>query len=133
MKKNRLAYAVEKCFKNSNMVSDAAIADLQPFQELLETLTKTASKKTHYDNLDKWSEQVFKYIHKMLKKYRFKNGGLEQPVDARFWWNVYDIASSCVYSPNLETQVATHHASAFERNESLKKDIKQLQELLQNR
>ena len=129
-KKINLAYSVEKCYLDSNGVSDEAISDLQLFYDHLDSLSKTASKQTHYDRLDEWSGNVYKFVEKMLKKYGFINGSQLQNINAKFWWNVYSIVSHCVYSPNLETKVSTNHSSAFERNESIKKDIKQLQELL---
>lgn len=131
--KIRIPYTVQKCYDNSKGVSEKAILDLRLLETLLNELTETASKHTHYDRLDEWSEPIFELLNKMLMKYGFINGGgSEQPIDATFWWNIYDIVSSCIYSSNLESLTAAHHSSAFERNESLKKDFIQLQNLLNN-
>jgi hypothetical protein len=107
-----------------------AFQELTEFLELLRGLSKTASKQTHYHKLDEWSDAVYGFVHKMLDKYGFINGGaargLEQLRDAEFWWKIYAIVGSVCYSPHLKTQVAWHHSSAWERNEALIADIEQL-------
>lgn len=115
-------------------VSDECASDVKQFKELLDELSETTSKETHYHNLDKWSDQAYGHVHDMLKKYGFKNGDVEankKNPDASFWWSIYGIVSFCIYSPNLETQVANHHSSAWERNEALRKDIQDLLNLLE--
>ncbi len=67
----------------------------------------------------------------MLNKYGFVNGGPNQNPEARFWWStVYNTMSHITYSKYLETKTARHHASAFERNEALVKELKDIMKTL---
>ncbi len=112
-----------------SVTNEEVLKDLQKYQELLTSLSDTASKKTHYDNLNDWSDKAYGYIHDMLKKYGFKNGDVEannKNPDARFWWAVYGVLSSITYSPYLKTEVALHHSSAYERNEAMIQEVKTL-------
>lgn len=100
--------------------------DLFPFLDVIESQTDVASKSTHYHNLDEWNDVIYDYIRSMLKKYKFKNGDVEANAknpQASFWWAIYGLKGSIIYSPSLKTEVATHHASAFERNEALKAEV----------
>ena len=68
----------------------------------------------------------------MLKKYGFVNGEPEinaKNFKATFWWQIYDLVSNIIYSPNLKTEVFSHHSSAYERNEAL---IIEVNYILQN-
>lgn len=112
-----------------NVISDNVKKDLFAYHALLKTLSNEASKNTHYDNLDAWSNKAYAYIHDMLKKYGFKNGDVEannKNTDARFWWTIYGVLSSITYSPFLKTDVSLHHSSAYERNEAMVQEIKSL-------
>lgn len=100
--------------------------DFKGLISLLEELRGVASKQTHYHNLDEWSTLVYDYIYNMLKKYNFKNGDMEtnnKNPKALFWWEVYYVFSSIIYSPNLKSKVANHHSSAYERNEAFIKEL----------
>ncbi len=106
--------------------------DLKLYYNLLQSLSSTASKKTHYDKLNEWSDKAYGFIHDMLKKYGFKNGQPEVNKlnnDASFWWAIYGVLSSICYSPYLETEVAIHHSSAWERNKAMIAEMKSLIDL----
>ena len=128
----KYSYSVEELSKTEKP-SIITINDFNGFKLLLEKLSKTASTNTHYDKLDEWSEQVYKYVHTMLEKNGFVNGDVEANkgnVDANFWFSIYGVVSSVIYSPHFKTKVAPHHSSAWERNEALKKEINDVQTFL---
>ena len=126
--KTDLSYRLKKALETP--VGEQAFDDLKKYLEYLIGLRETACKETHYTRLDEWNVKAYGFIHKMLDKYGFINGGaamsLEQPRDAEFWWGIYSVVSGVCYSRNLKTSVANHHASAWERNEALIADIEQL-------
>jgi hypothetical protein len=122
----KCSHRVQEIINNSENVSDKCKHDLLVYLNLINELSKTASKKTHYVNLEEWTSSAYGFIHKMLKKYKFVNGDPEansKLPNASFWWNIFWILSSIQYSPNLNTNVEPHHSSAWERNEALKLDI----------
>ena len=127
-KKKRIAYRVQEAMKTS--VGLDAFQELTEFMELLRSLSETASKETHYHKLDEWSDAVYGFVHKKLDEHGFINGGAamgkEQPRDAEFWWKVYAIVGSVIYSPNLNSVTEYHHSSAWERNEALLADVSDL-------
>lgn len=102
-------------------------AELNTFLAFIGALRESASKGTHYHKLDEWSKPVYQQIHQFLHKHGFINGGaarnLSQPPLADMWWSVYSMMSSIIHSPYLKTEVADHHASAYERNEALIEEI----------
>lgn len=103
-------------------VSDKARKHLLKFIKLVESKQETASKGTHYDGLDGWSNGIYDFLHDALKKFGFVNGDPEtnsKNPDAKFWWEVYGLVSFLIYSRYLETKVANHHSSAYERNRAL--------------
>jgi hypothetical protein len=107
--------------------SAEAITDLKAYADYVEGLRTIASEKTHYHDLNVWSDKAYEFIHAMLKKYGFVNGDPEANAllpDATLWWMVYGLISNVIYSPHLKTQVAYHHASAYERNEALILELK---------
>lgn len=123
----RYSYSVRKVLETIKP-SDACLQDLVVFKEIVDSLASSASKETHYHNLNQWSDQVYEFIHKMLDKYGFINGNVaanEKNVDASFWWKIYSVVGSLIYSPNLKplVLVANHHSSAYDRNEALRKDL----------
>ena len=121
-KPTRMSYSVLETINALSNASLDAVTDLQYFVGVLEKLRKTASKRTHYGDLNLWSNAVFGYVHDMLKKHKFVNGDPEANTllpDAMFWWKVYSIVSNVIYSPHLKSEVAYHHSSAYERNEAL--------------
>jgi hypothetical protein len=125
-KVDNYSYRVMEIRKMIAAVSIDALTDLQDFKLLVEKLRITASKKTHYQDLDKWSNEVHEYVGNMLKKYGFVNGNPEANAlipDVSFWWNIYCLLSNVIYSPHLVSEVSSHHSSAFERNEALIKEI----------
>ena len=126
MKISKCGHRVQETIDNSENVSEKCKQDLLVYLQHINDLSKTASKYTHYDKLNEWSESAYGFIHKMLKKYKFVNGNPEANAklpDASFWWNIYGVISNIHYSPNLQTKVAAHHSSAWERNEALRLDI----------
>lgn len=131
----KLPYWIERLFEEVEIekVSQQAKDDLKGFYSLIIEQKSLASKNTHYDKLNEWSDPLYAYIHKMLQKYRFVNGNPEankKLPDALFWWGIYLCMSNVIYSLNLNTQVARHHASAWERNEVLVIEVLQLMEML---
>ncbi|RPI84081.1 MAG: hypothetical protein EHM34_04260 [Nitrosopumilales archaeon] len=131
IKEPNVSAALEDCIKCKD-VSQQAYEDLLVFMAVLEGQRACASKDYHYKDLFYWDEAVYGFVRKMLTKYKFINGGaamgLEQPADANFWWQVYGLVSNVCYSPNLHSKVASHHSSAFERNEALITDVQILME-----
>jgi len=121
-KKDEISNSLLECIEAVN-VSSAAFDDLRAYEKWLVGLRETASKQTHYHRLSEWSDKSYGYIHKMLDKYGFINGGKDQNSDAGFWWKVYGLLGSVCYSPHLRTRVAPHHSSAWERNEAMITDI----------
>jgi hypothetical protein len=98
------------------------IDELKEFLVLAIELRNTASKHTHYKDLDSWSNKVYDFIHKKLKRHGFVNGEPElnrKNLNASVWRAIYGGFGSIVYSPHLKTEVSLHHSSAFERNEAL--------------
>jgi len=96
-------------------------------------LREVASKKTHYQELDQWSDAVFGYAHRMLKRTGFKNGRPEENAknpSATLWWAIYGVVGSIIHSQYLQTRVASHHSSAWERNEALIMELQDLDDLL---
>lgn len=125
-KPTRFSYSVLETINALPNASLDAVTDLQYFVGVLEKLRETASKKTHYGDLNLWSDAAFGYVHDMLKKHKFVSGDPEANAllpDATFWWKVYSIVSNVIYSPHLKSEVAYHHSSAYERNEALIKEI----------
>lgn len=109
--------------------SSEALNDIKDYLEIITSLSDTASKKTHYDNLNEWSTKAYDFIHLSLKKYGFANGQPEvnkKNPNALLWWNIYGMLSSITYSPNIRTEVSLHHSSAFERNEAMRMDLELL-------
>ena len=107
--------------------------DIKEYLSLIKELSNTASKKTHYDNLNVWSDAAYPFIHDRLKKYGFANGQPEvnkKNPNASLWWMIYQLLSNITYSPNLRTEVSSHHSSAFERNEAMRMDLEKLIEKL---
>jgi len=103
------------------------------FKRMCIGMRDTASKKTHYQDLDEWSDVVFGYVHKMLKKTGFKNGRPEENAknpSTTLWWVIYGVVGSITHSQYLQTRVASHHSSAWECNEALIMELQDLTELL---
>ena len=127
MKEVKNSYSVNECLAH-DQPSKECLDDLVSFKSFLDSMTDKASKETHYEKLNDWSDPIFQYVHSMLKKYGFKNGDPEansKNVNASFWWKIYSVVSNVIYSTNLKPEilVALHHSSAYDRNEALKKDI----------
>ena len=115
---------------DASIEAKVAVTD---FKRICIGMRDTASKQTHYQNLDQWSGVVYGYIHKMLKKTGFKNGKPEENAknpSATLWWTIYGEVSSITYSQYLQTKVARHHSSAWERNEALIMELDDLIKLL---
>lgn len=117
----KLSHRTKKLVSSLENVPKKCLEDLVSFKEILVYLRETASKHTHYHKLDEWSNVVYKFIHDKLDENGFKNGDPEandKNPGARFWWHIYGIMGGIHYSRHLNTQVANHHSSAFERNEA---------------
>lgn len=89
--------------------------DLCLFHQWLQEASEWASMDTHYQELDEWWKPYHQIIDVNLKKYGFINGVGAPNDDAKLWWNI--CGSDPAWSPNLITQVANHHSSAWSRNE----------------
>lgn len=112
----------QDCINALKTVSDECKSDLHAYHHKVIEWQNTASKRTHYDQLEDWSNPAYGFIHDMLHKYGFVNGDPEanaKNANASFWWNVYGLLGSIIYSPYLKSEVAYHHSSAFERNRAL--------------
>lgn len=115
---------------DASIEAKVAVTD---FKRMCIGMRDTASKQTHYQNLDQWNDVVYGYIHKMLKKTGFKNGQSEENAknpSATLWWTIYGAVGSITYSHYLKTKVALHHSSAWERNEALIKELDDLTMIL---
>ena len=127
-KEKKFSHTVEKCFKLET--SRESFDDLTIFLEKLQELDKTASKGTHYHNLNDWTRPNYDFLHNQLEKYGFIEAaplkGLTQPMDAKFWCTVYDVMGSVIYSVHLKSKAAYHHSSAWERNQALMADIQDI-------
>jgi len=113
--------------------SEEAKVAVTDFKQMCIGLREVASKKTHYQDLDEWSDVVFGYVRKMLKKTGFKNGRPEENAknpNATLWWAIYGMVGNITYSQYLQTRVARHHSSAWERNEALIMELQDLDDLL---
>jgi len=119
-------YQQELISKEKN--ANGCLSELVEFLEFLNNLNP--SKKTHYQDLDIWSDEVYNFIRAKLEKHGFIQAaplkGVEQPPKAKLWWLVYGLVGAVIHSPNLKTEVAHHHSSAFEQNEALKTDLKEI-------
>ena len=101
--------------------------DFKEFKTLLVSFIQTASKRYGYDRLEEWEKPVYGYLHSMLDKYGFENGEDNgENKDGLFWWEIYQKTSNITHSRYLETEVARHHASAWERNAALRKEMIQI-------
>ena len=124
----KFSYSVQKCLEANT--SKMSFNDLNTFLVRLQELDAKASKKTHYEKLDEWLDTVYDFLHKQLNKYGFINGGAamgkEQPTDAAFWWAVYNVMSSVIYSIHLKSVTEYHHSSAWERSQALMADIQDI-------
>lgn len=123
--KDKISYSLGKVLETKE-ISLNSFNDLRNLLPLLERLSLTASKQTHYDKLEEWETKVYEYIREKLSKYGFVNGEPEknrENPEAIFWFNVYSLMSNITYSKNLETEVEARKSSAYERNQALIKDI----------
>jgi hypothetical protein len=115
--------------KEASEAAKIAIVDMIRF---CEGLRETSSKRTHYDRLNEWSDEVYGYIREKLAKFGHVSGSLVNVASPNLslWFEIYGLMSSVSYSPYLETQVARHHSSAYERNEALIMELKELNSLI---
>lgn len=103
---------------------NASLEAKESVKELLSLcykLRETASKNYGYDRLNEWSKPISDLISTILYRHGFKNGEKEYNdtlPDVVYIWKVYETWTLIIYSPNLKTKVANHHASAYERNEA---------------
>jgi hypothetical protein len=125
--KYKCSYSTQRCidyFKlHFNEIPKRVIDDIRRLLCILEKLSETASKKTHYDKLDEWNKPIYDFASDTLKRFGFVNGNPEANAKnppAEFWWRVYQILGDVIYSPHLKSQTENHHSSAWERNEALK-------------
>ncbi len=119
---SKIFFRTRECIEAGKNASLGAIEDAHKYLSLVQGWQGTASKRTHYTDLELWSEPAYEFIRKMLNKYGFINGNPEANAknpNANFWWQIYCLLSNIVYSPNLVSEVAYHHSSAFERNRAL--------------
>lgn len=126
-KPTRMSYSVLETINSLSTASSEAVDDLQGFYDYVEGLRAIASEKTHYHELNIWTSKANEFVSAMLKKYGFVNGDPEANAknpDATFWWKVHSIVNNVIYSPHLKSEVAYHHSSAYERNEALLLEIK---------
>lgn len=117
--RHEYSYQCGKILSCTDGVSELAVNKLEEFLQLVKEAGLTASKNYFYDRIDEWSDPLYDFISKTLKNFGFKNGNREyndQFPDIVFWWEIYGIISSTIYSPNLQTQTQNHHSSAYERN-----------------
>jgi len=117
--KYEYSYQCGKILSCTKGVSDLAVINLKELLELVRKSESTASKNYFYDKIDEWSDPLYDFISKTLKKFGFKNGNREYNdrfPDIVFWWEIYGLISSTIYSPNLQTKTENHHSSAYERN-----------------
>lgn len=87
----------------------------------LEESKTWASKTTHYFRLEDWWGPYNQILHKNIDKFGFINGYGPTTPEGSFWWTIYQYDPT--NSPNLKTQVSTHHASAYERAVCAKDDL----------
>lgn len=115
-------HSVKEIVMSFDKTAKESQQDFKEFFELVKEQSVNASKRTHYDRLNEWSKPIWDRIHFLLEKYGFKNGEREENQknpNVVFWCFVYEMFSNIIYSPNLKTQTAHHHSSAYERNEAM--------------
>ena len=96
------------------------------FCSVVKNQESIASHHTHYDHLQDWYDPIRDYIHNALDKVGFKNGDREYNdkfPDIRFWWLIYGVGSSIIWSPNLVSITENHHSSAYERAIALRIEL----------
>jgi hypothetical protein len=125
------SYTVEKVkkFLNDNKISVELIEKFQEFYEFVLTAELTASRETHYVGLNEWSEPIYDFIHNELKANGFVNGdpvANKELIGASFWWLIYQVMGSIIYSNHLSSVVAIHHSSAYERNVALQGELEDI-------
>lgn len=121
-KRNPIFIRTQDCIDALKTASEECVGDLHVYRNMVIEWQNTASKRTHYEELEEWSKPAYGFIHDMLHKYGFVNGNPEanaKNANASLWWSVYGLLSNIIYSPNLKSEVAYHHSSAFERNRAL--------------
>ncbi len=105
---------------------EGQLEELKQFQSLVEQSSETASKNHWYDRLNEWDKPLYNFVSDKLNSNGFIQGQPDMNKNnkrVRVWWELYQYLSSLIYSPNLKSEVANHHSSAFERNEVLRKDM----------
>lgn len=105
-------------------VSYDAKAEVMNLYDLVCEATYTASKGHFYDGLDEWSKSIYEFIRERMTRFGFVNGERTQAPDARYWLQVYELFTHITLSRHLKTDVVRHHASAFERNEAFKAELR---------
>lgn len=126
----KLHHSLERCLQVEN-ISLNCYHDLANFAQWLQDASVWASKQTHYQDLDIWFNTVNRIIQANLDKYGFINGVGPTNNDSKLWWCIYALDPTS--SPNLQTSVASHHASAWERNQVLIMEIEYLIDCFENR
>lgn len=109
------------------LISEKCFQDFLAFRKLLDTLNP--SKQTHYYKLNETFDVVYDFLHIKLKEYNFINGNKEENQknkDALFFFNIYSNVECFInskYYLELKEPCSVHHASAFARIYTLKKEI----------
>lgn len=112
----------ERCSKElaSCTSPDQVGKELKELQQFCSNLSP--STKTHYHHLNEWSDVVYEFIRKRLYAEGFINGDKksnDEIPEVRFWWELYGLLGSVIWSPKLKGEfVANHHSSANARNQA---------------
>lgn len=98
--------------------------DIDSLIALVESSGKTASKNSHYDDLDPWRKPIYAHLRNILDEYGFENGEKDINDEVTFWWQIYNYFSNIIYSQYIQTDGPVHHASAFSRNAAFLEELK---------
>lgn len=132
MKKSKfipeLYHAMKKIVDDKLLPNDKK--DFVEFINLLETIQSTASKETHYHELEESLNPIYESIRQKLYAAGFKNGEPEHNAKlptVQFWWNIYSTFSSIIYSQfKPAEQCSLHHSSAHARITAMILECKEL-------
>ena len=119
--------------------------------DLVKSLDKVASKKTHYDKLPNyekpisieehldtvtnWEEPIIDYILKKLYKYRLITDIIEEKEyskNVEFWLGIYTLLKKIICSPNFKSDTEnSKHSSAYSRNKAFLIELLLLENIIE--
>lgn len=105
-------------------VSYDAKAEIMNLYDLVFNASDTAHRNHSYEGLDEWSKPIHTFIRERMERFGFVNGEKTQKSDAKYWLCVFELFTHITFSRHLKTDMVRHQASAFERNEAFKAELR---------